>query len=113
LLAQHPLDADQMLRQTIAAGWTRVFQLDRRRDSRPEPPPRPKPKTAQGDWAELLRAHKSGRWDATTLSDAGRTALDAIGGWTTIYPDDPAELETARRKFFHAYAESSSGKDAA
>lgn len=104
---------DEMFRRSIRAGWPDLYPLDRPSNSTPEPPPRPKPKTAEGDWRELLRVYKTGRWNTNTLSDAGKAALDAIGGWTAIYADDPTELETARQEFLQHHALALSQEEAA
>lgn len=102
----HPApELDEMFRRSIRAGWPDLYPLNKPSNGTPPPPKRPKPKTAADDWRELLRIHSSGHWNANTLSDAGKTALQAIGGWTAIYADDPTELEIARQMFIQHHDE--------
>lgn len=102
----HPAaELDEMFRRSIRAGWPDLYPLNKPSNGTPPPPKQPKPKTAADDWRELLRIHSSGHWNANTLSDAGKTALQAIGGWTAIYADDPTELEIARQMFIQHHDE--------
>ena len=86
-----------MFRRSIRAGWPDIYPIDALKQGKAQPPT---PRTAEGDWRELLRVHKTGRWDATTLSEPGKHALRAIGSWAAInQTDTPQDLEQLHQAF--------------
>lgn len=92
-LAKHPLDADEMLRTAIKRTWTGVFPLDKPRDAPNDP--------AAQAWDKILASARNGK--PPDLDPAGRAALKAIGGWTTVAYGDERGLGILRKRYLDAY----------
>lgn len=95
-LAEHPLDADEMLRTSIKRGWTGVFPLDKPRDG-------PASDDAKEAWEQILAGARNGKMP--DLDPRARTALKTIGGWAAVAYGDERGLGLLRKRYLDAYRE--------
>lgn len=65
--------------------------------------------SARSEWDALLeRAAKNERAE---LSEAGKKALRALGGWSTVAYADQGRLPSLRRAFLESYGDASAGRE--
>lgn len=64
---------------------------------------------AREEWDALLE--KAARNELSELSEAGKKALKALGGWSTVAYADQGRLPSLRRAFLESYGDASAGRE--